>query len=84
MEPDSFEAVARRLEAVRAALEIPTRKEFASRAWITEQMYSDWMNHRRGVSRANAKKLAATYSLSLDFIYFGNKDALPHRIASAL
>ncbi len=84
MEPDSREAVAQRLEAVREYYGITTRRELASAAEVTEQMYSDIMRGRRDVSRATARKLAEHYSLTLDFIYFGNKSALPHTMAMAL
>lgn len=81
---ESMEAIAARLEAVRAVLQIKTRREFAERAGISQQLYSDWINLRKAVSRPSASKLVETYDLSLDFIYRGNKDALPHRIAKDL
>lgn len=84
MSPDSREAVAQRLEAVRAFYQMETRREFAESAGITQQMYSDWMNLRRDVSRQSARKLVDRYSLTLDFIYFGNKNDLPHKMASVL
>lgn len=81
---DSREVVAARLESVRAVLGIETRREFAERAGIREQDYSDWMNLRRNVPTSGAMKLCRTYSLTWEFIYFGNKDHLEHRIAMAL
>lgn len=84
MHPESREAVAARLEAVRAFYGIKTRREFAQRAGVTEQMYSDWIRGRRDVSRAQARKLAERYSLTLDFIYLGNKRDLPHKMATEL
>ncbi len=81
---DSREAVAARLEAVRLALKIKTRREFAQGAGVSEQSYSDWMRFRKDVSKNAADKFTAAYGLSLDFIFRGNKDALPHRIAKDL
>lgn len=84
MEADSREAVAARLEAVRAFHGVKTRREFAEGAGLTQQQYSDWMNYRRDLSLDAARKIAERYSLTLDFIYFGNKSHLAHSMAIAL
>ena len=81
---DPRDVIAARLERVRAYYGIPTRREFAERAGIREQDYSDWMNLRRSVSTANAQKLCETYSLTWEFIYLGNKAHLEHKMAIAL
>lgn len=83
-EDDSPEAIGERLRAARVALGYGTKEEFAARAGLTQQTYGPWENGRREITREGAKALRKTYGLSLDFIYFGNMDALPHRIAIAL
>lgn len=84
IDPESREAVRERLERVRQVLEIKTQAEFAARANVAPQTYSGWMSLERDVSRQAARRLAEVYGLSLDFIYRGNKDALPHKIAKDL
>ena len=80
---DQREAVAARLSKVRAILGL-TKKEFAERAGLTEQVYGPFENARRDLSLTAAKKLRKTYSLSLEFIYFGKIDDLPTRISKDL
>lgn len=83
-EVDSREVIAARLERVRSYFQVETRREFAERAGIREQDYSDYMRLRRGVPRSAAMKLCKTYSLTWEFIYLGNKDHLEHKMAIAL
>ena len=80
---DHIEAVAARLGRVREILEL-TKKEFAEKAELSEQVYGPFENAKRELSLSAAKKLRKTYGLSLEFIYFGKIDDLPHRIATAL
>lgn len=80
---DSPEAVAARLERVRSILGM-SKREFADRAGLTEQTYGPFENAKRPLSLEAAKKLRKTYGLSLEFMYFGITDALPHRIAREL
>lgn len=76
--------IGQRLEAVRRVLDIPTKKEFAARAGIGEQTYGPWANGRREISKDGVRKMIARYGLTWEYIYFGNKDALPHKIAKDL
>jgi transcriptional regulator with XRE-family HTH domain len=80
---DSVEAVAARLKAVREALGM-TKREFAEKADMGEQTYGPFENAVRPLSLTAAKKLRAAHGLSLEFMYFGNKADLPHRIAEKL
>lgn len=80
---DDIEAVAVRLKRVRTILGL-SKKDFAERAGIGEQVYGPFENAKRELSLNAAKKLRKTYGLSLEFMYFGKIDDLPHRIASAL
>lgn len=81
---DTPERIGARLEAVRKALGYDDKRAFAEKAGLGEQTYGPWENGVREISRDGAKALCRTYGLSLDFIYFGNKAALPHRIAMLL
>ncbi|MBU3000431.1 helix-turn-helix domain-containing protein [Roseovarius nubinhibens] len=80
---DNVEAVAARLKRVREVLGL-TKKEFAERAGLSEQVYGPFENARRELSLTAAKKLRKTYGLPLEFMYFGKISDLPHRIAIAL
>ncbi|MCF6271603.1 MAG: helix-turn-helix transcriptional regulator [Rhodobacteraceae bacterium] len=80
---DSIEAVAARLKRVRHIHKL-SKKDFAERAGISEQAYGPYENARRDLSLESAKKLRKTYGISLEFIYFGKIDDLPHRITKEL
>lgn len=80
---DKREAVAARLQRVREILGL-TKREFAERAGMKEQGYGPFENGTRPLSLEAAKKLRRTYGLSLEFMYFGKRDDLPHRIAREL
>lgn len=77
-------AIGRRLEAVRKILGYPEKKEFAAKAGIGPQTYGPWENGEREITRDGAKALYRTYGISMDFVFFGNKAALPHKIAKEL
>lgn len=80
---DDRAAVAARLKAVREAMGM-TKREFAERAGITEQVYGPYENGRRELSLQSAKLLRKTYGLPLEFLYFGKIDDLPTRLSRAL
>lgn len=80
---DAREAVAARLKRVREITGL-SKREFAERAGLSEQAYGPFENGVRDLSLTAAKRLRATYGVSLEFIYFGNIADLPHRIASEL
>lgn len=78
-----FADIAMRLRAVRAILEL-SQKEFAEQAKVAPKSYNQWESGDFRVSIDGAKKLRERFGLSLDFIYCGSLDALPHKIAVAL
>ncbi|UXO94031.1 XRE family transcriptional regulator [Pseudanabaena phage Pan4] len=80
---DSREAVAARLKRVREILELD-KKTFAEKAGLKQQTYGPFELGVRDLPLEAAKKLRKTYNLPLEFLYFGIKDALPHRIAIEL
>lgn len=80
---DSIDAVAARLKAAREALGL-TMTEFARRADMGIQTYSPFENGERALSLIAAKKLRRAHGLTLEFIYFGKIDDLPHKIATKL
>lgn len=82
-EEDRRDAVAARLRRVRELLGM-NKREFAERAGMKEQSYGPFENATRDLSLDAAKKLRKTYGLPLEFIYFGKRDDLPHRIARDL
>ncbi len=80
---DAIEAVAARLMAARTALGL-TKREFAERADMGEQTYGPFENAKRPLSLDAAKKLRKAHGLTLEFMYFGKIQDLPHRIAANL
>lgn len=80
---DATEAVSARLKAAREALGL-SMTEFARRAQMGIQTYSPFENGERPLSLIAAKKLRKAHGLSLEFMYFGKIDDLPHKIATKL
>ncbi len=80
---DSPEAIGQRLARVRAILNL-SKRDFAAKADLTEQTYGPFENGKRPLTLEAAKKLRKTYSLPLEFLFFGNTAELPHRIAKDL
>lgn len=80
---DAPEAVGARLKAVREILKM-TKRDFAGRAGISEQVYGAAENGSRDLSLPAAKQLRRTYSLPLEFLYFGKMEDLPARLSNAL
>lgn len=80
---DDIAAVAARLRAAREALGL-TKREFAERAGLGEQTYGPFENGVRPLSLIAAKKLRRAHGLTLEFMYFGKIEDLPHRIATRL
>lgn len=80
---DRIEAVAARLKAARDALQM-SKRDFAERAGMGEQTYGPFENGKRPLSLEAAKKLRKAYGLTLEFMYFGKIDDLPHKIAARL
>lgn len=80
---DSPAAVGSRLRAVRDVLEL-SKREFGAKAGLSEQVYGAYENGKRNLSLESAKKIRKAYSLSLEFMYFGNMDDLPTRLSTAL
>ena len=77
------DAAAERLKAVRTYFKL-SQADFAKRAGIAKTTYN---NFETGVQRPSlnaAMRLREVYGISLDFIYCGSLDTLPHKIAVAL
>lgn len=80
---DSREAVAARLKRVREALGL-SKKDFAERAGLSEQVYGPYENARRELTLQSAKQIRKAYGISLEYMYFGNIEDLPTRISKFL
>jgi len=80
---DHPEAVGARLRRVREILGL-NKRQFAERAGMNEQTYGPFENGKRPLSLESAKKLRKAYDLTLEFMYFGKIDDLPHRITKEL
>lgn len=77
-----YDDIAERLREAREALGL-SQAEFARRARIGKNTMNNWESGDYRVSLNGALKLRETYGLPLDFIYCGNVDMLPNKIASA-
>lgn len=82
-EDDSKEAIGRRLQAVREIVGL-NKTQFARNAGLKIQTYGPWENGRREITLDGAKAIRSRYGVPLEFTYFGNIDALPHKIARYL
>jgi len=80
---DKPEAVAARLKRVREILGM-SKKEFAERAQLSEQVYGPFENARRELSLIAANKLRKCSWLSVEFMYVRKIDDLPTRISTEL
>lgn len=80
---DAREAVSARLQRVRELSDL-NKKEFSARLDMSPQAWGEYENGKRDLPLTVAKKLRKVYSIPLEFIYFGNKSDLPHRIATEL
>lgn len=80
---DQPEAIGARLRKVREILHL-TKREFAERAGIGEQVYGPFENGKRDLTLHAAKRLRKTYGLPLEFMYFGKIEDLPTRISKEL
>ena len=73
---DQPEAVGARLKRVREILGF-SKRDFAERAGLTEQVYGPFENANHELSLRAAKLLRRTYGLPLEFMYFGKIEDLP-------
>ena len=78
-----YQDIAIRLLEVREALGL-SQADFARGAKIGIPTMANWESGVYRVSLNGALKLRETYGLPLDFIFCGNVDMLPSKIASAL
>lgn len=75
--------IGERIRAGRVALEY-NQTDFAKAAGFSKSQVSNWESGLHRPSLDACISLRETFGLSIDFIVFGNLDALPHRIARAL
>lgn len=80
---DAREAVCARLQRVREISGL-NKKDFSSRLDMSPQAWGEYENGKRDLPLSVAKQLRKTYSIPLEFTYFGIKSDLPHRIATQL
>lgn len=81
--PRPYKEIGDRLKAGRKALGL-SQTEFASRAGFSKSQVSNWEGGVHRPSLDACIGMRETYGLSIDFIIFGNLDALPHKIAKLL
>lgn len=80
---DKPEAVAARLIWLREQMNM-NKNEFSTRAGVDEQSYGQVEKCNRTLTYGAAKKIRRTYGVSLEFLYFGKIDDLPHRLTKLL
>lgn len=75
--------IGKRIKVGRIALGL-NQKQFSDRANLSNSQVSNWESGLHRPSLDNCILLRETFGLSIDFIIFGNLDALPHKIARAI
>lgn len=80
---DKPEAIAARIARVREIMRL-NKREFAATIGMSEQSYGQYENGTRPFSFSTCLKIRKRHNISLEFIYFGNIDDLPHKIAVEL
>ena len=80
---DAREAVSARLKRIREISGL-NKKDFSSRLDMSPQAWGEYENGKRDLPLSVAKQLRKTYSIPLEFTYFGIRSDLPHRIAIEL
>lgn len=79
----SVDAVAHRLRVTREIMEL-NQVEFAGAANIPPNTYNQWEKGVQPPSLAMAQKLCDAHGITLDWIYRGVPDGLPHSLAVKL
>ena len=78
-----YQDIADRLKEVRGALNV-TQIEFANTIGVSKQTYGHYEGGDTCIPPVRARRLLEIYGVSLDFIYAGSLDTLPHKISKAL
>lgn len=76
--------VASRLEMTRVALGYEDQAAFAAKAGLAQNRYNQYENGKRPLTLAAALKLRAAFGVTLDWLFCGDRNGLPHAIWSAL
>lgn len=80
---DDDGAVGLRIKRIREITGL-SKRDFAASIGVSEQSYGQFENAQRTLTLEAAKKIRKRYRVSLEFMYFGKIDDLPHRIAKEL
>lgn len=80
---ESFEEVGRRLEKIRKIHNYKTQIEFSKLLGVSKTRYNHWENGGH-LPVEMAKLICRFCGVSLDFIYFGDRTALPQKIVEKL
>lgn len=78
------ERIGRRLKAIREYLGYDSLKDFANDNGFPNGTYGHWERGVRKIPTDASASLVHKYRLTLDFIYLGRIDTLPHKIAVEL
>jgi transcriptional regulator with XRE-family HTH domain len=73
-----------RLRAIREMTGYPVQREFASALGFNVKSLSQWESGQFRIPIEAAKVYVVQFGISLDFIYLGRLEMLPHRIARQL
>lgn len=79
-----FQAIGRRLAAIRQAESSMNQREWAEKHGFGITQYNNWEKGVRRISMDEAERLCELYGLSLDFIYRGRLNGLPENIRNSL
>lgn len=73
-----------RLRALRLALEYDEQQEFARALKIKKNTYSEVENGKRAVSLKLADKLHSTFSIPLEYTFYGDESRLSSHLRRAI
>jgi len=76
--------IAGRLRAVREGFFGMKQKDFAEAAGVSPKSYSQWESGGFRISIQGAIKLRSAFNISLDFIFTGSLETLPHNMIKAI
>lgn len=79
---DLAKDVGRRLRLTRLALRYAEQKTFGEDAGLQQSHYTRFESGSRLLTLAAAMQLCDRYALTLDWLYMGNPEGLPYRLAS--
>lgn len=84
MSEAQYPVIGSRLVAVRQAFSDLSQRAWAEKHGFNPTQYNSWEKGVRRIPLEAAEKLAASYGLTLDFVYLGRRDGLSETARNSL